>query len=185
MTEDDGTRAWSKELRAEPRRRSGRQTSRWLTEEGGSRSVQGDGSFHGLGEEHVNHTRRSNVADANHTSRPTLNQQSLPCPPYVSSLIHNQHILAHMSTTQPNDYPIITANTENVTNQPMILGDYSTQQPTTSKQPLLTLIAPDSSIMDQSLPINSQPTSPFTVSPNIKDALKNIPPPSIFLYCYQ
>jgi hypothetical protein len=32
---DDGVREWSNELRAEPRRRSGRQTSRWLKEEGG------------------------------------------------------------------------------------------------------------------------------------------------------
>jgi 14-3-3 protein epsilon len=32
---DDGVREWSNELRAEPRRCSGRQTSRWLKEEGG------------------------------------------------------------------------------------------------------------------------------------------------------
>jgi hypothetical protein len=44
MAVDDGSRAWSKEIRAEPRRRGGRQTSRWLMEEGGGRSTQDD--FH-------------------------------------------------------------------------------------------------------------------------------------------
>ncbi|MCH82829.1 hypothetical protein A2U01_0003641, partial [Trifolium medium] len=36
---DDGIRDWSNELRVEPRRRSGRPTSRWLKEEGSSSGV--------------------------------------------------------------------------------------------------------------------------------------------------
>ncbi|MCH94705.1 hypothetical protein A2U01_0015670, partial [Trifolium medium] len=41
MERDDGVRAWSKELRAEPRRRRGRPTSRWLNEEGGEKANSG------------------------------------------------------------------------------------------------------------------------------------------------
>jgi hypothetical protein len=42
MERDDGIREWSNELRAEPRRRSSRPTSRWLMEEGGGSGVTGE-----------------------------------------------------------------------------------------------------------------------------------------------
>jgi 14-3-3 protein epsilon len=43
MENDDGTREWSSDLRAEPRRRGGRPTSRWLNEEGGGSGTVGGG----------------------------------------------------------------------------------------------------------------------------------------------
>jgi 14-3-3 protein epsilon len=175
MTEDDGTRAWSKELRAEPRRRSGRQTSRWLTEEDGGRSIHGGGQAHGLGDEQVDRTRPSNAEEANRNSQPIINEQSLPCPPLVSSFIPNRPHLAHMSNTKPDDCSIINSSTEFATNQPLTQGNAATQHLIPPQQPLLTITAPDNSIINQSMLINPQPTSSYTLSPIIKDALKNIP----------
>jgi 14-3-3 protein epsilon len=62
MAEDDGSRAWSKDLRAEPRRRGGRQTSRWLTEDDGGRSEQDGNHVHGNNQERRSHSH-SDVED--------------------------------------------------------------------------------------------------------------------------
>ncbi|MCI60669.1 hypothetical protein A2U01_0081925, partial [Trifolium medium] len=43
MEHDDGTRQWSAEIRAEPRRQGGRLVSRWLWEERGGREERGGG----------------------------------------------------------------------------------------------------------------------------------------------
>ncbi|GAU23029.1 hypothetical protein TSUD_336770 [Trifolium subterraneum] len=43
MERDDGTRDWSAEIRADPRRQGGRPSSRWLKEERGGRTEQGGG----------------------------------------------------------------------------------------------------------------------------------------------
>ncbi|MCI62956.1 hypothetical protein A2U01_0084213, partial [Trifolium medium] len=47
MEEDDGTREWSAEIRAEPRRQGGRFVSRWLKEDRGGRTEQSGGDAAG------------------------------------------------------------------------------------------------------------------------------------------
>jgi 14-3-3 protein epsilon len=96
MTEDDGSRAWSKDLRAEPRRRSSRQTSRWLTEEDGGRTANGAGRTHTpTGEQVSNTCNPRNFEGANIPSRQTASLHSLLCPPYVPSFIPSRQDLAH------------------------------------------------------------------------------------------
>jgi hypothetical protein len=182
MTEDDGSRAWSKELRAEPRRRSGRQTSRWLMEEESSRNVQGGGSFHGSNEDQRDPTRPVNPVDSNNSSRQTLNHQLLPCPPHVSSVIPDRQDLAHNFTTHLAAQSSFTASTENVAIQPLP-GISAPHQ--SVHQPLLALTATDNPLINQSLPNNSplsqtephhiQPTTSYFLSPTLNDALKFIP----------
>ncbi|GAU42644.1 hypothetical protein TSUD_398490 [Trifolium subterraneum] len=43
MEQDDGTREWTEDIRAEPRRQGGRTVSKWLREEKGGREVHGGG----------------------------------------------------------------------------------------------------------------------------------------------
>jgi 14-3-3 protein epsilon len=81
VTEDDGSRAWSKELKAESRRWSDRQTSRWLTEEDGSRTVHGEGQNLGFSGEQANNTCHTTSAEASNSSHQTAIPQSLLCPP--------------------------------------------------------------------------------------------------------
>jgi 14-3-3 protein epsilon len=184
MNEDDGSRAWSKDLRAEPRRRSGRQTSRWLTEEDGGRNIQGEGLFHGSSSDQGLPTRQDNSAAANNSNRPIINMQSLPCPSNVSSITPNQQSLTHMTTSQPFDRPLITASVGNDADQ-FKSASVTENQCIPVQQPLLSLTAPDNILINQSLPINSvinhplphltQPTTSYTLSPIITDALKTIP----------
>ncbi|MCI51957.1 hypothetical protein A2U01_0073201, partial [Trifolium medium] len=47
MENDDGTREWSSEIRAESRRQGGRVTSRWLREERGGRTEKEGGDVAG------------------------------------------------------------------------------------------------------------------------------------------
>jgi 14-3-3 protein epsilon len=177
MNDDDGSRAWSKELRAEPRRRSGRQTSRWLTEETGGRNIQGDG-------EQAIPTHQDNSAAANNSNRPTIIMQSLPCPPHVPSINPNRQSLTHMTNSQPIDCPSITASIGNDADQ--FNSETSTaNQLTPVQQPLLSLTAPDNllintslpnnSVINQSLPHHTQPITSYNLSPIITDALKTIP----------
>jgi hypothetical protein len=175
MTEDDGLRAWSKELRAELRRRGGRQTSRWLTEEDGGRNIHGSSQSHGPGHAQVNHTRQSNHVDTNQPIHSTINQHSLLCSPLVPLINPNGQELAHMRTNQPAYCPAFTASLNQDANQRMILETSPTHQPAQNQQPLLILNDPDSSIISQSLPHKNQPTSSYTISPIINDALKIIP----------
>jgi hypothetical protein len=185
MTEDDGSRAWSKELRAEPRRRSGRQTSRWLTEEDGGRAVHGEGQNQGFTAEQPANTRQANPVNDTNPSRPTINLQSLPCPPTVPSFTSTRQDLAHISTSQPFDRSAFTASTEYGVSQ-YTQGIPITNHSTFSHQPLLTITAPDNALNNHSLPNNSiisqsllhhtKPTTSYTLSPTINDALKIIPP---------
>jgi hypothetical protein len=181
MTEDDGSRAWSKELRAEPRRRSGRQTSRWLTEEDGGRVVHREGQTHGFSGEQPSNTCHTNSAETSNSSRPRANLQSLPCPPFVPSFISSRQDLVHIPFSLPIDRPTITASTEFGASQPSH-GNVITHQSTISHQPLLTINAPDKHlithslpIINQSLPHHSQPIPSYSLSPIITDALKTIP----------
>ncbi|KAK2451524.1 hypothetical protein QL285_010572 [Trifolium repens] len=81
MENDDGTRAWSKDLRAEPKRRYGRQSSRWLMEEGGGSSVeqgrrQRYGAFNG-DDEQVDPTQTNNPSSNQNLNQQNTEQQSL------------------------------------------------------------------------------------------------------------
>jgi hypothetical protein len=155
MAEDDGLRAWSKELRAEPRRRGGRQTSRWLTEEDGGRNNHGSSQSHDPCHVQVNHTRPSNHADVNQQNLSTINQHSLLCPPLVPLINPNGQELAHMRTNQSAYRHAFTASLNQDANQRMILDIPSTHQPASIQQSLLTLNDPDSSIISQLLPHNT------------------------------
>jgi 14-3-3 protein epsilon len=177
LTEDDGSRGWSKDLRADPRRRNGRQTSRWLTEEDGGRNVHGDGLFHGPNDEQGNPTRQSNAAAVNNSNRPTINFHSLPCPPLVPLASPN-------SQSQMIISPAFTACVDNNENQ--CRNEISTMQQLTSVQhPLLSLTAianplihhslPNNSIINHSLPHQNQPPTSYTLSPIITETLKIIP----------
>jgi 14-3-3 protein epsilon len=178
MAEDDGTRFWSKDLRAEPRRRGGRQTSRWLTEEHGDRSEQSDRSEQGENpsrDEALNHTRPSVHVAANRPNQTTIIPQSKLCPPPVPPFNSLQQQLAHTETI-PSAFSLENSEiTENDNNQRMILGRADTLQPALTHQPLLTLNSPDKPLIDQSLPHNSQTTSSYSLSPIINDSLKIIP----------
>jgi hypothetical protein len=72
MENDDGFRAWSKDLRAEPRRRGGRQTSRWLMEEDGGRSVQEErqSQSHAPSDAHVDPTQSNTPSFSPNHNRP-------------------------------------------------------------------------------------------------------------------
>ncbi|KAK2382050.1 hypothetical protein QL285_069606 [Trifolium repens] len=111
MAEDDGSRAWSKDLRAEPRRRGGRQTSWWLTADDGGRNEQEGNQFHGTREEQMNHTRPPTHVDASRPNHATINPQSLLCPPPVPSFTPIQHELAHTETIPPAFSLAVTAST--------------------------------------------------------------------------
>jgi 14-3-3 protein epsilon len=176
MTEDDGSRAWSKELRAEPRRRGGRQTSRWLTEDAVGRNEQEGRQFHEVHEDQVNHTRSPNHVAANRPNHDTIIPQSLLCPPLVPSFNPNHQELAHFEPNSIACSRVVTAITENSSNHHMLLGNVETSQLNSCQQSLLTLNSLDKSIIAQSLPNNTQPTSSYTLSPVIKDSLKLIPP---------
>jgi 14-3-3 protein epsilon len=175
MSEDDGSRAWSKELRAEPRRRGGRQTSRWLTEDDDGRKNYGGDQSQSSIDEQVNHTRPFTHTDANQPNQTIINQHSLICPPLVPLVNPIRQEMAHNATSSTFPHTEINTNTNLEVNQRMIQGNSLTHQPVSKNQPLLTLNVPDNSIISQSMPKNNQPTSSFTISPIINDALKNIP----------
>jgi 14-3-3 protein epsilon len=172
MSEDDGVRAWSKDLRAEPRRRGGRQTSRWLTEEGGGRSEQGGGEVHGTFAEQVQYTRPSFGVNDHNSSQPNLIHQSLPCPS-VPQVINGQHNL----TLTNADSHAINVSAGNVSyHHHTSFDNPANQKSIPPQQPLLTLTGPDNTIISQSLPINSYNNSSIMLSPILSDALKTIPP---------
>jgi 14-3-3 protein epsilon len=171
MSEDDGSRAWSKDLRAEPRRRGGRQTSRWLTEEEGGRSEQRGGQVHGSFADPVHPTRPIIDADDQNPSRPTLIPQSLTCPS-VPSFNTGRQDLTHSTAV----YPAFTASAGNSSTNRMILANPANQKPNSPQQPILTLNGPDKPIIMQSLHNNNHNNSSITLSPILSDALKITPP---------
>jgi hypothetical protein len=153
------------------------ETSRWLTEEDGGRNVHGDGLSHGPNDEQGNPTRQFNAAAVNNSNRPTINIQSLPCPPLVPLASPNRQ-------GQMIASPAFTARVENNGNRHS--DEISiTQQLTSVQQPLLSLTALDNPLIHQSLPNNSiinhslphqnQPPTSYTLSPIITETLKIIP----------
>jgi hypothetical protein len=183
MSEDDGLRAWSKELRAEPRRRSGRQTSRWLTEEDGGRAVHGEGQTHGFSGEQPSNTRHTNSAEVSNSSRPTTDLHSLSCSPPIPSINPSRQDLVHMPFSQPSNRSTFTDNNEFVASQSSH-GNVTTKQLTLPNQPLLNtinaldkpLITQSLTFINQSSPHHSQPITTYTLPPKVTDTLKTIPP---------
>jgi hypothetical protein len=90
MVDDDGSRAWSKELRAEPRRRGGRQTSKWLLDDEGGRSVvQVDSPSSVTGDEQRDPTVSNIPLFSPNHNRQGINSQSLVCSPHVPTASTN------------------------------------------------------------------------------------------------
>jgi hypothetical protein len=111
MAEDYGSRAWSKEIRAEPRRRGGRQTSRWLMEEEGDRSAHEERQS----QSHVSHNEQVDPTETNIPS-PSPNRNR-------SATINQQLLLGPFSVPPANqDRPVI--------NQPLMLGPVLIPLPT-------------------------------------------------------
>jgi 14-3-3 protein epsilon len=136
MEQDDGSREWSVELRAEPRRQGGRMVSRWLREEHGGRNEQyGRGgvassnnqagsSFAGPTEAELdrNHsTRSSNPHQPTFTTRQDnliILKEKQPHQSIFttnSQLLHNHsdpsyHQLSHITNPHPTSQPINHGN---------------------------------------------------------------------------
>jgi 14-3-3 protein epsilon len=176
MSEDDGSRAWSKDLRADTRRKSGRQTSRWLTEENNGSPVQQGSQSHAAGDEQVNNTRPFSPPHSSTHGRPSINCQSLTWTANIPSTNHNQHQLAHMSPNPTEGSAIISANTEILTNQRLILGNPAAQYTLPTQQPKNAINGSDNNITSQSLLKNNQPYTSLTLSPTITNALNHCPP---------
>jgi 14-3-3 protein epsilon len=181
MTEDDGSRAWSKELKAETRRRSGRQTSWWLTEEDSGRPVHQGSHSQSTDAEQVNLTRPNSPLHQPSHSRQNINYQSLTWTTNIPSPTHNQHQLAYVSITPPAVNATITTNAEKLTDQRIILGNPAVHYTSPSQQPKKTIISPDNIIITQSLPNNNHPITTLTLSPTMNNAL-NICPPNQFAF---
>ncbi|GAU31214.1 hypothetical protein TSUD_210710 [Trifolium subterraneum] len=97
MENDDGTRAWSNDLRIEPRRRHGRPMSRWLKEEGGGR-----GGINGGG-------RRTGDGEAN-------SRESTVDPTRASSSQTQPNDNRHQQLLRPNHVPYVSIEELNLTN---------------------------------------------------------------------
>jgi hypothetical protein len=121
-------------------------------EEESGRNVQGGGPFQGTNDDQREPTRPVNPVESNNPSRQTLNHQLLPCPPHVSSVIPNRQNLDHSYTNYLAAQPTFTASMENATNQ-TLQGISASHQ--SVQQPLITLIATDSPLINQSLPNNT------------------------------
>jgi hypothetical protein len=176
MVDDDGSRAWSKELRAEPRRRGGRQTSKWLLDdEGGRSAVQVDSPSSVTGDEQRDPTVSNIPLFSPNHNRQGINSQSLVCSPHVPTASTNKHDLAHLIINQPIIGPIITAHTETLTNQQSSINQEIVQPSTIIPQPPQSINTQDKTLMDHSLPNNTKQSTSFIFSSILTDTLKQKP----------
>jgi hypothetical protein len=176
MVEDDGSRAWSKDLRAEPRRRGGRQTSKWLlNDEGGRSDAQDDSPANVTGEEQRDPLVSNFPSFSPINNRHGINSHSLACPPRVPSTNPNRHDLAHLQVSQPAVGPIITANTESHTNHQLIMNQSNDQLPNNLQRLTQPMITPDNTLIDHSLPSNTPSPTSLTFSPILIDATTQKP----------
>ncbi|PNY14983.1 hypothetical protein L195_g011673 [Trifolium pratense] len=148
MESDDGVRGWSNELRTEPRRRSGRPTSRWLKDEGGSNGVQ-DGRRNpaaefGTGEYAVDPTSTNN--QPNHSN-------------------NNLHFSLSVAATPPsNDRQSPTAA---VTLHPLLQTNI--QDPQSSIRPAAQLLPTNCNYQ----PSSQNVTNSLTINPIVQPSLSN------------
>jgi 14-3-3 protein epsilon len=178
MENDDGFRAWSKDLRVEPRRRGGRQTSRWLMEEDGGRSVQEErqSQSHAPSDAHVDPTQSNTPSFSPNHNRPDriispllLNPTRVP-PANQNQSENNQLLMmgpapAYLAN---KNGPV---NTDSNVNQSLSLQHF-TRQPLPQSTQQTTLINDlDKTLTAQSSPNNSPSVTSYTFSPILTDAL--------------
>jgi hypothetical protein len=177
MDNDDGSRAWSKELRAEPRRRMSKQTSRWLTEEVQDRPLRDDSQTTVSGDDQVDPTTYNIPPSSPNQNRQNINQQSLQYPTLVPSATHNRHSMTHSAFTQPLPVPAITAPTDNLNNNnnSLVFRNGVEQPAHLIHKPQPNIHMSDNQLNDQSLPNNHQPFPSITLSPIITEALNKNP----------
>jgi 14-3-3 protein epsilon len=173
MEEDDGSRGWSKELRADPRRRGGRQTSRWLTEEEGDKSepLEYQSQSHVDNSEQVNPPHPIIPPTSPSPIRPAFIPQSLVGPQLVPHLIQNRNELSLATTSQPITCPVSASLMENNNNMQLILAKSMNKITSPLSQPTQAINALDKDFIDQSLPTNSQPITSLSFSPILSEAL--------------
>jgi hypothetical protein len=177
LVDDDGVRAWSKDLRAEPRRRGGRQKSRWLMEDNGGRTVSEEtqSQAHVSDNEQVDPTRHNTTPTFSNHNRPSINQHSL-LSNGMSLTIFNQPIIdptVPSNTQNNNDRNIIHHQPMSQHTSPHIIP----QSIPNNCQPTHTINDPDSHLTHQSSSVNSQPITSMIFSPMKTDALNHKIPP--------
>jgi hypothetical protein len=173
MEDDDGSRAWTKDLRAEPRRRGGRQTSRWLMEDGGGRPSpeERQSRSHVSSGEQVDLTR-SNIPPAfPNQNRQNINQHLSLDPTPASSLTHDQSDLSITIVQQPINGPANSDHMEYINDRSIILNQPMSQQTNPLNQPSHAFNVPDNYINSQSLTNNNQPITSLTFPPIVTPAL--------------
>ncbi|PNY14674.1 hypothetical protein L195_g011358 [Trifolium pratense] len=141
LEQDDGSREWSSELRAEPRRQGGRMSSRWLREERGGRSENDGGNVAGqssapTGSANVDPNATEFSSSNQHPSqnRPSLTQPIITTRqahslPINEMQAHSSNLTLKNKNSSPNQ--IITDPTlnnaaikiQNTTAQPFIFAD--------------------------------------------------------------
>jgi 14-3-3 protein epsilon len=156
METDDGSRAWSKELRAEPRRRSGRQTSRWLMEDDHSRSAMEDGQTNDTGPGQRESTRQQSPTHAPNQNRPSHNQQLLAGPSCVPSVTLDRQLLNQAITIPSFPVPAVTDSAETIEANRVIISQPVNQSSTPYPHLFPTIKVPDNPLIGQSLPNNNQ-----------------------------
>jgi hypothetical protein len=131
---DDGVREWSNELRAEPRRRSGRQTSRWLKEEGG-----GSGNSNGGERNQVDNNSGGSIHNHDVINEVNNNHNHTIIVPHVTPTNNHQIPNPSSQSAIQTDLSIYQLSNQthqhlmsfNVLSQPLLIHD---QQPINTNQ---------------------------------------------------
>jgi hypothetical protein len=131
---DDGVREWSNELRAEPRRRSGRQTSRWLKEEGG-----GSGNSNGGERNQVDNNSGGPIHNQDVINEVNNNHNHTIIVPHVTPTNNHQIPNPSSQSAIQTDLSIYQLSNQthqhlmsfNVLSQPLLIHD---QQPINTNQ---------------------------------------------------
>ncbi|XP_045788287.1 uncharacterized protein LOC123883507 [Trifolium pratense] len=169
MENDDGIREWSNELRAEPRRRGGRPTSRWLKEEGSSSGASG-----GRRKPGTEFSDGRNTVDPSHPSSQSMHantdHQNAIIVPSVSA---NGNVIIPEINAQPSIQSDITVPLQSNVITPRSLPNHNLPQPSllNNQPPLQNLSIPDNIINAQLLPNNNLTVPPLSFTPKITDAI--------------
>jgi 14-3-3 protein epsilon len=170
MERDDGIREWSKDLRAETRRRSGRPTSRWLKEEGGSNGISGGGNNSGAA-----FNVDGPVADPTRSS--SNNSQSMQ----PNSNAHQAIVIVpsdfgnRQSIPQPSLQPSINDhNQSNMAITQLLSHNHSVQPLHFNDKPLPINNTSDNTIITHSLPNNDSTIPSITCSPLINESMNQM-----------
>jgi hypothetical protein len=152
MEEDDGKREWSAEIRAELRRQGGRQSSRWLREEGGGRTMQTGGG----------RVEQPNITPPNINVGPTAaevaaNYQSENPNPNNSAIITINDTMAHMTSTTTQNQNVTTTNMAR-DKEFISLNIPNQNGPFTPIDTAATLKIPCQTLLSNQIPINTCPS---------------------------